>query len=127
MQGLKTLPNISFSQGLKTLPNIAIIFLLSTAILLTFSRAAWVGLIVVAGLFFLPGFSSSWGALAPRGYRTSAKALKPALKRGRNFLFLTGFAFLFLLVISLLREPIITRIKGENRLEIKSNQEHMLY
>ncbi|MFC1613210.1 O-antigen ligase family protein [Patescibacteria group bacterium] len=84
-----------------------IIFLLSIGIILTFSRAVWLGMAVAIIILVI--------------YLVKNKKLKnifsiPAI----------GFIVLFFLTLFMLKEPILARVTGNERLEIKSNQERML-
>ncbi|MFH1030828.1 MAG: O-antigen ligase family protein [bacterium] len=90
-------------RGIKILKTFAVL-ILAIAILFTFSRAAWLG-IIFAGIIFIFSNRKRFFDLSPTNI---------------------GFAIFFIFLIFLFREPIHTRLKGENRLEKKSNHEHIL-
>ncbi len=87
------------------------IFIISSAIVFTFSRAAWIGLFICIIIFFVLT-------------KFKIKNIPPCLRRQVIPSF--GFFILFLFVLFLAREPILTRIKSSERLEQKSNQERIL-
>jgi len=129
-----------------------LIFLLAVGIVVTFSRAVW-GAMVVAVIIFVAYLV--FGALRhseTAGNRVSHKALAVAqesreLARGnlRSFTAVqddavvdarmtewlfsipaVGFMLLFCLTLFMLKDPILARLTGNERLEVKSNQERIL-
>lgn len=87
------------------------IFLLGAGIVIAFSRAAWLGII----LGILIAVFAIW---KKRGFF-------PANLAERFNIPLIGFLILFSLIIFFLREPILTRLNGSSRLERISNAEHV--
>ncbi len=116
-------------QRLSGILKVFAIFLISAAIIFTFSRAVWIGLFLSIIIFLvfnkLPRHPDK---NKTRRHPSPALAGEGYLKMTQNFPFIPSFGFfiLFLFVLFLAREPIMARISNSNRLEQKSNQERML-
>lgn len=125
-------------------------FFLSAGILLTFSRAVWLGLIITLAIYGVyklskriltaraaevkSDFQLPASEKSPLPRLSVATDGRPPFKKGGEIsiprkkinIFALGFGALLLIIAFSLRDPIIGRVKGGNRLETISNQGHIL-
>lgn len=105
-------------------------FLISAGILLTFSRAAWLGLVLSSFIcviyIFCKHIARQGAKFTPfaKGGETEAPSKRDIPLKKIN-IFALGFGALLLIAAFSLRDPILGRIKGGERLEKISNQGHI--